>query len=74
MLITIFNPQLLLPVFFLSLPFYFISKYLEKKIQPRKGGKQFLIWIVAVLASAFIYFFVFGTFYLRFIHHRLFHN
>lgn len=74
MVIAIFNPTVLLPVLFLSLPFYFFSKFLERKIQPRNSGKQFLIWIAVVLLSAFIYFFVLGSLYFEFIHHRLFGN
>ena len=74
MLLSIYNFKLLLPVVFFSLPFYFISKYLERKIKPRESGKQFLMWIIVVLLSAFIYFFVFGTLYVKFIHHSLFSN
>ncbi|MES2777689.1 MAG: hypothetical protein V4722_26155 [Bacteroidota bacterium] len=74
MLIAIFNPTVLLPVLFLSLPFYFFSKFLERKIQPRSSGRQFLLWIAVVLLSAFVYFFVFGSLYVQFIHHRLFGN
>ncbi|MEO7312670.1 MAG: hypothetical protein ABIX01_19950 [Chitinophagaceae bacterium] len=66
--------SVLLPVLFLSLPFYFIAKFLEQKIKPRTSGKRFLTWVLAVLVSAFVYFFVLVGFYIRFIHPRLFHN
>ena len=74
MLNSIFNPSLLLPVLFFSLPFYFLAKFLEKKLQPRHSGKQFLLWLTAILVSAFLYFYVFGTLYVQFIHLRLFAN
>ncbi len=74
MLSSIFDPKLLLPVLFLSLPFYFLAKFLEQKLQPRRSGKQFLLWLITILVSAFLYFYVFGTLYIQFIHPRLFAN
>jgi len=71
---SIFNPTLLLPVLFFSLPFYFFSKFLERRIEPRRSGRQFLIWLMAILLSAFVYFFVLGGIYFRVIHNRLFGN
>ncbi len=72
--ITVLNFKLLIPVLFLSLPFYFLAKFLEQKLQPRQSSKQFLLWLIAVLVSAFLYFYVFGTLYIQFIHPRLFAN
>lgn len=40
----------LLPLALLALPIYFFGKYLEKKINPRKSGLYFLLWILAVTA------------------------
>jgi polyferredoxin len=72
--ITVLNFKLLIPVLFLSLPFYFLAKFFEKKLQPRSSGKQFFLWLMAILVSAFLYFYVFGTLYIQFIHPRLFAN
>jgi|GEM_PF-1385198 len=66
--------SVVVPVLFLSLPFYFISKSIEQKIQPRTSGKRFLLWVLAILSAAFLYFFVLIGFYVKFIHPRLFHN
>ena len=45
------------PVIVFSLPFYFAAKYLEQKINPRKGFSYFISWIIAVLALAFAWYF-----------------
>jgi VIT1/CCC1 family predicted Fe2+/Mn2+ transporter len=47
-----------IPVLLPCVPFYFLSKYLEKAIKPKQTGKQFLFWLSAVSASAFGYFFI----------------
>ncbi|HRH50290.1 MAG TPA: hypothetical protein PLP23_16145 [Panacibacter sp.] len=44
------------PVIILSLPVYVWSKWLEKKINPRKSGKKFLLWVLALLATCGFYF------------------
>lgn len=62
MLLKTFLPNTIykaLPVLLLSLPIYFIAKYLEKKILPRKSLKHFFIWIVMVIGLSLAYFYSF---------------
>jgi hypothetical protein len=53
--------QVAAPVAALSLPFYFAAKYLERKINPRKGFSYFISWIIIISALAFAWYFA-GTF------------
>lgn len=48
----------LAPVVILGLPVYFISKYLERKLQPRKKFQSFLWWLLAVMGASFAWYFV----------------
>lgn len=49
---------ILAPVVILGLPVYFISKYLEKKIRPRRNFPSFLWWLLAVLSASFAWYFI----------------
>lgn len=52
----------------LSFPFYYSSKYVEKIIKPRESGWQFLLWVLLVLALAYVYFYATVQLYLQFFH------
>jgi hypothetical protein len=40
------------------LPFYFLYKYLEKRIRPKESGRRFLCWLLAELALVFVFTFL----------------
>ncbi|CAN5706622.1 hypothetical protein BH10BAC2_BH10BAC2_43030 [soil metagenome] len=48
----------LAPVMILGLPVYFFSKFLERKIHPRKNFRLFLWWLLAVLGASFTWYFI----------------
>lgn len=48
----------LAPVVILGLPVYFISKYLERKLQPRKNFQSFVWWLLAVTGASFAWYFI----------------
>ena len=54
------NPVVIIfaPVIILGLPVFFISKYFERKMNPRGGFKAFFWWLIAVLAVSFAWYFV----------------
>ena len=48
----------LAPVVILGLPVYAVSKYLERKMKPRKGFTAFILWLLAVVAISFAWYFI----------------
>jgi hypothetical protein len=54
----------------LALPIFFLSKRLERKIQPRKSIKHFLLWFVGVVVISIIWYLVGIWLYYKFIFHR----
>lgn len=49
---------ILAPVVILGLPVLYVSKVLERKMKPRAGFKQFIIWLLAVVAISFAWYFI----------------
>lgn len=50
-----YNLQVLLIAGILTAPFYFFNSYLQRKINPRDGGKKLLLYLGILLCSLFIY-------------------
>ncbi|MEI2708775.1 MAG: hypothetical protein V9E96_07145 [Chitinophagaceae bacterium] len=57
---------LLAQVLLLSLPIFFLSKWLQKKIQPKAGFKNFLLWVLLVLIASILWFAIAMFFYTKF--------
>ena len=54
------NPVVVIfaPIIILGLPVYFISKYFERKMKPRRSFKAFMLWLLAVLGASFAWYFI----------------
>jgi len=46
------------PIVILGVPVYFISKYFERKMKPRRNFKAFMLWLLAVLGVSFAWYFI----------------
>jgi hypothetical protein len=40
------------------LPAHYLYKYLANKIEPRRSGKRFLLWMISVFVLIFLYTFL----------------
>ncbi len=46
--------QLIIPAL-MALPFYFLNKYLVRKMRPRESGRNLLLYFATVVLAAFVY-------------------
>ena len=46
--------QLAVPAL-MALPFYFLNKFLVRKMKPRESAKNLLLYFITVILSAFVY-------------------
>ena len=46
------------PVVILGVPVYFVSKYLEKRMRPRRNFKAFILWVLMVLGVSFAWYLI----------------
>lgn len=50
-----------------ALPAWVMNRYLMKWLQPRQSFKRFLIYLLAVLAAAFLYTFIVSWILLKYV-------
>ncbi len=55
MLLAIPYIQLFIPALLLTIPFYFLNNFLQKKIKPRENGNRLLLYFIVVIISIFVY-------------------
>ena len=39
----------------LAIPYYFLNRYLIRKLKPRESGRKLLIYFLVTILSAFVY-------------------
>lgn len=59
---------LILFVFLVVIPMYYINKLLLSTIQPRRSFGRFLLYMVSVLALAFVYTVIFAWLLLKLVY------
>jgi hypothetical protein len=52
------NTQIIFYLIMAALPAWVMNRYLMKWLQPRRSIKRFLVYLLAVLAAAFLYTFI----------------
>jgi hypothetical protein len=54
-LVIPYSAALLLVTGLMVLPYYFLNKYLQRKLQPRKSGRHLLLFFLVTILFTFAY-------------------